>query len=77
MMLFCRTCRHFTDKQGRGETGTCRRFPPTIVRKHDTICGGINSKYPEVTPAMRACGEHKHNKRLIRVDHAAGNVDVE
>ena len=70
MMKFCRTCKYFTDKQGPGVVGTCRRFPPSIM------LAGMESitLYPEITPDMRACGEHTHNKRLIRVDNAAGNV---
>jgi hypothetical protein len=33
--------------------------------------------YPEVSPDMRACGEHEPNKRLINVSRAAGNVELE
>ena len=67
-MNLCGTCKYFTDKQGPGKIGTCRAVPPTI------ILAGLKTitRYPEITPDMRACGLHKKDKRMICVENSAG-----
>jgi hypothetical protein len=73
-MKLCGTCKHFTDKQGPGKVGTCRCNPPQLVWAHNG--SQVNAKYPEVTRDMRACGEHKKDRRLITAENAAPNGQV-
>jgi hypothetical protein len=74
-MKLCGTCKHFTDKQGPGKVGTCRCFPPQLFF-HLPSGKGPNAGYPEVTPDMRSCGQHKKDKRLITAENAAPTGQV-